>query len=274
MSLFSELQRFDGIMSTATLRNTGQSRRQIEHAISAGVIHRIRPGWVALPTADPMLVLAAKRAVTLTCLTRARRLGLWVFAEKRTHVASKPHGRGISDPRFVVHWHAPLEPRDPNRLEDTLVNTLVLVAACVPHEEAVAIWDSALNKRLTDIHRLKQLRLPTRARRVLADATPLSDSGIETYLRQRLKWLQVPLKLQVMLSGHRVDGLLGERLVLQVDGGHHVGLQRDVDNAHDLELQLCGYTVIRISYRQLIYEWPLVQDRITSAMANGLHHAR
>ena len=274
MSVSSEVRRLGGVVRTATLLRLGCTRYEIAQAVSRSLVLRVARGWVALPHADPLLLLAARHNVTVSCISRAKRLGLWVLDNDRPHVASLPNGPPIRDPHVVVHRHRPLEPRHPDRLEDSLINTLVLVTTCVPHEEAVAIWDSALNKKLTDLHALNQLPLPARARRVLRDATPLADSGLETYLRQRLGWTGVPFRMQVWLFGHRVDLLLGERLVLQVDGGHHVGAQRDSDNAHDALLRLRGYTVIRISYRQLIHEWPLIQDLITHAIANGLHHAR
>ncbi|MBC9927574.1 MULTISPECIES: endonuclease domain-containing protein [unclassified Leucobacter] len=273
MSVPSELRKLGGIARTATLLTSGFTRYEIAQAVARSLVFRVTRGWVALPNTDPLLLLAARHSVTISCISRAKRLGLWVFSEERTHVASLPNGPPLHDPRLVVHRHRPLVPRHPDLLEDSLVNTLVLVTTCVPHEEAVAIWDSALNKKLTDLHSLSQLALPARARDVLNDATPLADSGLETYLRQRLGWTNVPLKLQVWLFGHRVDALLGERLVLQVDGGYHVGAQRDSDNLHDAQLRLRGYTVIRISYRQLIHEWPAMQDLITNAIANGLHRA-
>lgn len=34
-----------------------------------------------------------------------------------------------------------------------------------------------------------------------------------------------------------------------------------------------GYHVVRISYHQMMHEWPLVQDLIMRAVAQGLHLA-
>lgn len=274
MAVLSQMKRFGGVARTSTLIRAGVSKREISHAVAQSRLLRIKRGWVALPESDPLLIIAAQHDATLTCITRAKRLGLWVFKEEQTHVAAKPHGRVLHDPRLVVHRHRALIPRDPNRLEDSLINTLALVSACSPHDEAVATWNSALNKSLIDIQALEQLPLPSYARRVLADCTPLTDSGLETYLRQRLGWLREPIRLQISILGHRVDVLIGDRLVIQLDGAHHVGLQRDEDTRHDALLNLHGYTVFRFSYRQLIHEWPHVQDLITHAIANGLHRVR
>lgn len=271
MSLHSQLRGLGGVARTPTLLSLGVSRHTIVKSLTQARIVRVKRGWVALPDADPVLVTAARNSVVISCISRAKRLGLWVFKEEQTHVASKPNGAPLTDPHFIVHRHRPISPRHPDHLEDSLVNTLALVAACMPHEEAVAIWDSALNKKLTDVHTLQQFPLPSRAQKVLGDTTPLTDSGIESYLRQRLAWLPATFRLQIWLLGHRVDALVGERLVIQADGGHHIGPQRDSDNKHDAVLRLAGYTVIRVSYRQLVHEWPKVQELITSAIAQGLH---
>ena len=65
-----------------------------------------------------------------------------------------------------------------------------------------------------------------------------------------------------------------DRLVLQIDGAHHTGAQRDEDIAHDATLTLMGYHVIRVSYRHVVDDWASVQDTIMRAVAQGLHRAR
>ena len=73
-----------------------------------------------------------------------------------------------------------------------------------------------------------------------------------------------------------VDGLIGERLVVQIDGfAHHsTSAQRSADIAHDAELRLRGYTVLRFSYRQVVHESVLVERTIRRAIAQRLHLAR
>ena len=85
--------------------------------------------------------------------------------------------------------------------------------------------------------------------------------------------LKVPIIPQAWIAGHRVDFLIGDRLVLQIDGGHHVGAQREADIEHDAALMLLGYHVVRVDYRQIIDRWHTVQDMIARAVAQGLHLA-
>lgn len=104
-------------------------------------------------------------------------------------------------------------------------------------------------------------------------ASPYSGSGLETLVVPRLRWMGVPIIPQVWIAGHRVDFLIGDRLVLQIDGGTHVGPQRTSDIAHDAELMLLGYHVIRVGYTQIIERWHEVQAVIMRAVAQGLHRA-
>ncbi|WEK60104.1 MAG: DUF559 domain-containing protein [Candidatus Microbacterium colombiense] len=257
---------------TAGLRERGISRYDIAQGVTEKAVLPIRRGWIALPQADPMLVDAARRGVVLTCVTQARRLGLWVHADDgHHHVGSAPRGPARAEAGVLIHWAMPLIARHPDSLVDPIENVLALVADCEPHERALATWDSALNKGL--VHRAALERFPwkTAARRVLAEAWPFADAGLETYLRPRLRWMRIPLYFQIWIAGHRVDALIGDRLVVQIDGSTHVGPQRAEDIRHDAELTLLGYHVIRVGYRQIIDQWNAVQDRIMRAVAQGLH---
>lgn len=273
--LLRAMREVDGVARVERLRERGVSRYDLETAVVERMIRRVRVGWVALPDADPLRVTAAQHGVRLTCVTQARRLGIWVHDElPRLHLAASPGSRG-GKPRGVrVHWARPLVPRHPAALEDPIENVLSLVSTCEPYERALATWESALNKGLVDRETLLRLPWGPHGRRLLADAMPFADAGLETYLRVRLRWLRVPLHFQTWIAGHRVDALIGERLVLQIDGGTHVGPQRDQDNRHDAELKLRGFHVIRLGYHQVMDEWPVVQDLIMRAVAQGLHRAR
>ncbi|GAA1328459.1 hypothetical protein GCM10020360_06430 [Nonlabens tegetincola] len=258
-------------MRSAALMDHGLSRHYLHKEVLAGRLVRVRRGWVAQPHADPQLVTAARHGLMLSCITEAARQGLWVRDTSTPHYAVLRSGAEIRPEGAVLHYHAPLVPCDRYALSDTLENTLVHVARCEPFEDAVATWDSALNKRLVDRSALAQLPLPVRARKVLDATDPFADSGLESYVRLRLRWLGVPIVAQAWLDGHRVDFLLGERLVIQIDGAHHTGAQRTSDITHDAKLALRGYTVIRLAYSQVMDAWPTAQASIMRAVALGLH---
>ncbi|MGC5223243.1 DUF559 domain-containing protein [Micromonospora sp. DT81.3] len=258
-----------GVVPVRSLRRAGHSEHAVARAVSTGVLVRVRRGWVAVPDADPYLIAAARAGVVVSCITQARRLGLWVLAGAEPHVAAPQHAGHVAALDATVHWAAPLVPRVPGALEDVLA----LVADCQPSERALVIWESALRRGMVDRVALARLPLGPKARTILADAHPFSDSGLESLFRDRLRWLQLPIIAQPWLAGHRVDFLIGDRLVFQIDGAHHVGAQREADIAHDARLMLLGYHVIRVGYTQVIDQWPSVQDLIMRAIAQGLHRA-
>lgn len=264
-----------GVATAAALRREGVSPDTIAAAVGAGVLIRLRRRWVAVPDADPFLIAAARSGVTLACSAAAVRHGLWVLSDAEVHVAAPPHaGRITVASGTRVHRCRPLVPRHPDHLVDGVVNVLGVVSRCLPDEQALAIWNSALNKKLVTLEEMRRYPLTMRGLELAARATPLSDSGLETFLLERLRWLRERLTPQAWILGHRVDLLIGEKLIVQVDGGHHVGAQREADIRHDALLALNGYHVIRVGYRQLVEDWPSVQHAIVSAIAQGLHRTR
>lgn len=262
------------VARTRSLIRAGCSRHHLARAVAAGRLTRIRKGWVAVPGADPYVIAAARAGVVVSCITQAKRLGLWVLDEDRPHVAAPAHAGGASPRGARVHWAVPLVARHPDAVVDDIENVLGLVAACQPFEPALAVWESALQRGLVDRQSIARMPLSSKARDVLDAASPFSDSGLESFVRPRLAWLGLPIVQQVWIAGHRVDFLIGDRLVLQIDGGHHVGAQRDADNEHDGELLLLGYHVLRVGYRQVVDRWSSVHDLVVRAVAQGAHTAR
>jgi very-short-patch-repair endonuclease len=72
----------------------------------------------------------------------------------------------------------------------------------------------------------------------------------------------------------RIDFLIGDKLVIEVDGaGFHSSpesFERDRDR--DAKLGIRGYRVLRFSYRQLTVTPGVVMLAITAAIARGDHH--
>jgi very-short-patch-repair endonuclease len=270
--LVQAVVRSGGVARTRSLMDAGFSKHHQATAVARGALVRACRGWVALPAADRELVAAACAGVVLTCVTEARRRGLWVLEEPVAHVAAAPHSHvRIRDAH--VHWADCLVPRHPDALVDPIENVLGIVADCRPHDEALAVWESALSKQLVNVEAMRRLPLTRAARALAEEATPWSDSGLESLIPPRLRFLGLAIRPQIWIAGHRVDFLIGDRLVLQIDGGSHVGRQREQDIAHDALLTLMGYHVIRVGYGQVVSHWHEVQELIMRAVAQGLHRA-
>ncbi|WP_067115941.1 type IV toxin-antitoxin system AbiEi family antitoxin domain-containing protein [Microbacterium sp. H83] len=274
MDAIEEVRRRGGIVRVSVLRAAGVSEHALRRAKSSGGLMTPRQGWVALPDADAARLGAIERGVVLTCVSAAQHHGLWMPEKMPLHVGAPAHAARIQVPsHVVVHWSVPIVPRDPDEAIDSLVNALVILARCQPFETALVIWESALNRRLIDAEFLRGLHLPPRARELLEAARPFSDSGLETIFVHRLRWLGLPMLPQAWILDRRVDLLIGERLVIQIDGATHTGAQRTRDIEHDAQLTLRGYHVLRFSYEQIMDRWPEVQSVIMSAIAQGKHRA-
>ncbi|EPD83219.1 hypothetical protein HMPREF1529_02591 [Microbacterium sp. oral taxon 186 str. F0373] len=275
VSIEDEVRHGGGVVRVRRLRERGWSERSVRTAVDLQRLQRPRKGWVAVPDADPHLVAAARAGVVVSCVTQAERLGLWVLDRgRRPHVAAPPRSGTVRAARAHVHWAEPIVPRHPDAVVDEIENVLALVAQCLSFEEALIVWEPALDKKLVRLEELRRLPFRGSARRLLECASPYSGSGLETIFVSRLGWLGVPIVPQAWIAGHRVDFLIGARLVIQIDGGTHVGAQRTSDIAHHAELMLLGYHVIRVGYSQLVDRWHEVQALIMRAVAQGLHREK
>ncbi|WP_125098887.1 type IV toxin-antitoxin system AbiEi family antitoxin domain-containing protein [Leucobacter chromiireducens] len=265
-----------GFARTAELRDAGFSAHTITKAVRSGALIRPRKGWVGLPRGDPLLLRAASNGLLVSCVTQAKRLGLWDPGgprASREHFAVRQAGAERRPAQVVLHWGRPLVPRARGALEDAPENVLHFVSQCVPYVDALAVWESAFRRRVVDRAVMARLPVSGNARRLLAEATPFADSGLETIVRARLRWLRIPMTAQAWVHGRRVDLLIGAHLVVQIDGATHTGAQHSTDIAHDAQLRLRGYTVVRVGYQQVMYEWHTVQGLIMRAIAQGLHRA-
>ena len=107
MNLIEEVRRLGGAARIATLRERGFSDYALRGAIGGGELLRPRGGWVAIRNLEPELLFAVKHGVVLSCVSMARRLGLWV-AEKpqHLHVATRTPGSQVRA-AARVHWGRP-----------------------------------------------------------------------------------------------------------------------------------------------------------------------
>ncbi|WP_350352943.1 DUF559 domain-containing protein [Microbacterium sp. A8/3-1] len=266
-----------GIAHRADAAARGFSPDRVRAAIRAGAVRRIRARWIALPDAPADLTAAATASARLTCISLARHRSWWVpdGAASRLHLQVGPNAHKHPDDA-VLHWATPLVDRGPRALTASVEDALAHIARCFDHEDALSIWDSAIRVESLDLESLRAVRWPSSASRELAGTVRgLSDSGIETLFVVRLSSWGIPLRQQIVLARHPVDVVLGTHLVVQIDGfAHHSSAaERGRDVAHDAELRLRGYTVLRFTYAQIVHGWDRVEATISAAIARGLHLA-
>ena len=173
----------------------------------------------------------------------------------------------------VAHWTRPIVPVD-RTLVGGIEDALLHIASCLDRDAALVVWESAVRAERIAPEALRAVAWTSHAARELAaEVTGLSDSGLETLVVIPLRRRGVAVRQQAKIAGRFVDLLVGERLVLQIDGFayHSSSAQRTSDIAHDAELRLRGFTVLRLSYAQIVHDWPGVERIIDRALAAGLH---
>jgi very-short-patch-repair endonuclease len=264
-----------GVAHTSTLRAAGFTAHGIRCAVASGALEWVRRSWLALPAADRSLRAAATVAGRVTCASAASRLGLWVpTTPQEVHVSVAPSASRLEAAGVHLHWARGPMPVEPHAVEDPVINVLFHVARCLPTGEALAVWESALRMGRVDAAVLARVRWGSAAAaRLAAVASVLSDSGLETAFAQIVRPLGVPFRQQVWIDGHRVDALVGEKLVTQLDGfAHHRAAERRRDIEADARLALRGFTVLRFDYQQVLFRAAEVREVVATAIAQGLHH--
>ena len=261
-----------GVAHTMDIRRAGFTTHGIRSSLARGLLVPVRRSWVATAQCDPQVRRAVAASGRLTCLTQAVRLGLWTPSHDEIHVAVPPTASRIDAVGLRLHWSTGPSPTAPHAVTDPVANVLFHVARCVPMADALAVWESALRTKRTDAAVLARIRWHSEvASKMAAAASVLSDSGIETVFVQLMRDLGVPLRQQVWIDGHPVDGLIGERLVVQIDGfAHHQARDRRRDLRADARLVLRGYTVLRFDYQQVLFQQQEVLDTVATAVAQGL----
>lgn len=174
---------------------------------------------------------------------------------------------------MVLHRSKGPVPVETHALVDPILNVLFHTARCLPPRDALAIWESAIRRRLDDAEILMRIAWrSTPARRIAAVASSLSDSGLETWFIDLMRTIGVRVRQQVVIDGHPVDGLIGDALVVQLDGfAHHQAAERRRDLRADARLVLRGYTVLRFDMAQLLLTPDEVISIVAEAIAQGRH---
>jgi len=265
-----------GIVTRQMLRDAGISDHRIRLWVKQGRLVAVGRSVVALPGAIPELVRAVRMGGRLACVSAAKVRGIWVIDDGCLHVAfraNKSHfRRDTQTPPPRTHWDSrPLDPYGDIPALESGRSMLAHIADCQPLEYAVAAFDSAVRKGLIT---LEELRIVASVRhgkfaRVVGLVSTQSDSGLESITRVRLLLAGIDCREQVVIDGHPVDLLIGERLIIQLDGEQHLkdAAQLRRDRRQDRRLRLMGYTVLRYTYAEVIHAWATAFQEICAHLS-------
>lgn len=270
------MHKHGGIAHSRDLQAVGYSPHRIRRAVDAGQLERVRRSWLLTPQCASDHRAAAEVGGRVTCVTAAQRLGLWTEDADSTHLAVPSTASRVSRPDRKLHWGTGPIPASRYTVEEPLLNVLFHVARCLEPADAVTIWETALRNSLVTLPQLRRTQWhSTTVTGVLKRVAVQSDSVLESRFLAIMRSCGVNVRQQVLIDGHPVDALIGERLVVQVDGFefHSNPKDRRKDLRQDARLTLLGYTVLRFDYQQVMFDQGYVQEIILNAVAQGLHLA-
>ncbi len=145
-------------------------------------------------------------------------------------------------------------------------------------EYAQAVVDSALRCSVLTRPQILALahRVPRRCRGILLGVDGRMESGTESVLRALLLAEGIEARPQQRIPFtdlERVDFVVGDRLVIEVDSEAHHGSdgQRRRDRRRDALLACLGFLVLRFDYWQIIEEPQTVVAAVRSYVDAGLH---
>lgn len=257
MDWMTELTRLGGAASLGQLRAAGVRGRVLSAAVHDGRLLRPRNGRYALPGIGDAALAAMRAGGRLSCVTAARSYGLWGGQDQRTHLLVPPHaGRTeIVGDRVVRHWrHAE---RHSELWRVSLADCLRSAVRCADDETAVAVLDTAIAAGQVTRHALRRVFTdePQRSRRLVEQARPGSDSGVESLLRQRLTDRGHIVEQQLAVAGvGRVDARVDGVLYLEIDGFEfHADRESfERDRRRDVAMTLRGLPRLRLTARQVL----------------------
>ena len=262
----------------------GWTGRALAAAVHRGTIVRVRQGWYASAFESADNLAAWRVGGRLTCVSGATFFGLSICSTRLIHIAVSPTASRLRDPSdmrcrltpksgAVIHWRPP---RAGSAFVESPLTCLLDMCQCESPLFVVAAVDSALHAGLISrgAWHSALADLPLKLRLQLADVDGRSESIIESLSRFRCRAVGLRVRIQVTLApGLRVDLVIGERLVVEVDGREHhsdpAAFGRD--RIRDARLTALGYRVLRFSYSQVMHNWPSVEAAILAAVGHGDH---
>lgn len=263
------------VSTRAELLARGISDRTLAEAVAAGSLIRLRRGWYTVPGAPHELQIAVKTGARLGCVSALDWHGVWTLPHR--HHLSVPRTMHRRPSPHVLHWRA-APALDSRTLVESPLDAFELFATCGDDREVVVVADSAVQRRILSSADVEHtLERTARGRRLLTRLDPNAESGTETLLRLALRARGIALRSQVTIAGiGRVDFVIGDRLVIEVDGRewHDTESAFEKDRRRDAQLVARGYVVMRFSYRRVIDDLDAAMDEVSALIHRREHRWR
>ncbi|GAB93499.1 endonuclease domain-containing protein [Gordonia rhizosphera] len=263
-----------GVASWKQLRTAGMTRTELRAALKNSTLRGVRRGWYATPWADANVVSAVAAGGVLSCLSALRLQKVWVPGTSETvHARARASAHRTPGAQFCQQYG---RPESELSSVDELTVAVRHALKCLDDEGIVVVCDSILNKDLLELSDLKTVfrSAPARIRRLLDRCDGAAQSGTESMTRLHLRSRGIGVRTQVDIAGVGfVDMVVGARLIIEVDGYEHRSSkeQFEKDRERDRKAVGLGYIVIRLTYHQVVHEWPAAEESIMDIVRRGEH---
>ena len=269
------------VRTTAELDALGFTRAGRERLVVEGRLRRLGRSWWGTAQTPHDVAAALSSGHRLTCMSALEHHGLWVPPHHGRHEASLRAGRSTGDRSAqrgaaVAHRYLRSWPDDGPLLP--VRYALEHAAHCVDPEDLAILLESAANSGLLPLQEIGALvaGLPGRTRRAIGTVCPWAQSGTETRVRRFVARLGARVAPQPsLLPDEFMDMLVGELLVIECDSRrHHEDPEADAnDRRRDQELVRRGYTVLRLTWEDVMLTWDRTQDLLRKIIAAERHRA-
>jgi very-short-patch-repair endonuclease len=261
----------------------GFTDRDIRSALGRKRIFRVRQGWYSVPDAPEPGIRAVRVGGRLTALSALESYGLIVPRPSTLQVAVRPTASRLRHPAdrrrrltrlagVTVYWTQRRTPSlSPWR--ESIADALVAVLSTEGRDVAVAACSAALHAGALNAWELDRVfdRAPARVRRWRSLVSAADESHGETFARLWFGDAAIACEQQVHVEGVGwLDFRLRPNLYFEVDGGQHGEPdQWQKDHQRDLAIAATGGRTIRVSYSQLLGDWPGVLLAVERAIADA-----
>ena len=261
------------VRTRADLLSAGYTDRRIRKALRSGQVTKLRRYWYGTNATPIDVAGALRREHRLTCVSALALHGAFVVETPGPHEVGRQCRCTTSDSP-ILHPRLRAWPDDEPVMP--VRQALDHMCRCLSAEGAAITLESALNKKLITTDDLSEILVGLPHRKRLAIGTPdgRAMSGPETRVRRFFERRGVRVTPQFPLpGGGYADMLVGELLLVECDSRtHHTDSRAFAsDRRRDQRNVLLGYTVVRLTYHDVMEDWVSTQEFLLTLLRRGAH---
>jgi very-short-patch-repair endonuclease len=263
------------VVSAGEMEAAGIPRGSIRKRLATGRLYLLHHAVYAVGHPEVSLhghwraaVLACGAGAVLSHRDGAELFGIYKGYRRAIDVTAPGRSRHRSE-RITVHRPRTLHDDDVTEREGipvtTVARTLLDLAEVVPERRLRRAWDEAQRLDLFDLNAIEHTLGRARGRRGLKPLiklvkeqldAPHTKEELEACFADFIRDFRLPKPLyNAALLGYEIDALYAtERIAIELDSFEFHGktkAQHERDRRKQLDLQLAGYTVVRLTWRML-----------------------